>query len=54
MRRNVMRDAIVGELTRYGVAWREEQGGRHARIVIDAPGAPYTPIPAAATRGTAQ
>jgi hypothetical protein len=43
MRRNIMRDAIVGELERYGVAWREQPGGKHQRIVIDAPGAPFIP-----------
>jgi hypothetical protein len=43
MRRNIMRNAIVTELDRHGVAWREQPGGKHARIVIDAPGAPFIP-----------
>jgi hypothetical protein len=43
VKRNYQRDAITAELNRHGVAWREEHGGKHGRIVLMIRGKPFIP-----------
>jgi hypothetical protein len=38
MRRNLQRAAIIDELKKFGVAWRDQGGGKHAKIAFNTPG----------------